>query len=220
MLLSLEARPDIWRDLQVHFPFFLFTNAQFTHIAQFPKTECESCHARLCFQCGESTWHIGMSCHDYISKTISGTCELRVDTSPERISPDRVSDASSTLPTPATTNGWVRNDDGKWEIQHPHTPQSAPRVDPDAMQNLKWKLENTKACPRCCILIHREEGCNKGTLLWGGVDGSGLHNVRKQILLDMSGTMERQVRVLQMSFGTRHAHADCRAESRRVGFVV
>lgn len=26
---------------------------------------------------------------------------------------------------------------------------------------LQWKLKNTNPCPNCCILIHRDDGCNK-----------------------------------------------------------
>jgi hypothetical protein len=31
----------------------------------------------------------------------------------------------------------------------------------DSLANLKWKLSNSKACPKCCIFIARDEGCNK-----------------------------------------------------------
>ena len=29
------------------------------------------------------------------------------------------------------------------------------------LKTLDWKLKNSKACPRCCILITRDDGCNK-----------------------------------------------------------
>jgi hypothetical protein len=31
----------------------------------------------------------------------------------------------------------------------------------EELNNLKWKLENSKPCPKCFVLIHRDEGCNK-----------------------------------------------------------
>ncbi|ORX99710.1 hypothetical protein K493DRAFT_257031 [Basidiobolus meristosporus CBS 931.73] len=31
----------------------------------------------------------------------------------------------------------------------------------ESVENLKWKLENSKSCPNCCILINRDDGCNK-----------------------------------------------------------
>ncbi|KAL1914674.1 uncharacterized protein VTP21DRAFT_8085 [Calcarisporiella thermophila] len=29
------------------------------------------------------------------------------------------------------------------------------------LASLRWKLENSKACPHCSVLIHRDDGCNK-----------------------------------------------------------
>ncbi|KAF9947999.1 hypothetical protein BGZ72_010088 [Mortierella alpina] len=34
------------------------------------------------------------------------------------------------------------------------------RKDVDA-STIQWKLSNTNPCPNCCILIHRDDGCNK-----------------------------------------------------------
>ncbi|CAG8520116.1 24413_t:CDS:2 [Dentiscutata erythropus] len=31
----------------------------------------------------------------------------------------------------------------------------------DALENIKWKLANSKSCPNCSILINRDDGCNK-----------------------------------------------------------
>jgi hypothetical protein len=31
----------------------------------------------------------------------------------------------------------------------------------DIAQTLKWKIENSQTCPSCCIMINRDEGCNK-----------------------------------------------------------
>lgn len=45
----------------------------------------------------------------------------------------------------------------------PHT-KSSPKgkrpLDQDT-STIQWKLANTNPCPNCCILIHRDDGCNK-----------------------------------------------------------
>ncbi|KAH6572232.1 hypothetical protein BASA60_006733 [Batrachochytrium salamandrivorans] len=33
---------------------------------------------------------------------------------------------------------------------------------------LEWKLENSKRCPNCSVLINRDEGCNKVDCLYCG----------------------------------------------------
>lgn len=31
----------------------------------------------------------------------------------------------------------------------------------DYIETLKWKMENSRKCPNCSIMINRDEGCNK-----------------------------------------------------------
>lgn len=40
--------------------------------------------------------------------------------------------------------------------------------DAEIVDNLKWKLANSKRCPNCSILINRDEGCNKVDCLFCG----------------------------------------------------
>ncbi|OZJ03323.1 hypothetical protein BZG36_04231 [Bifiguratus adelaidae] len=46
---------------------------------------------------------------------------------------------------------------------HEHILEKLEHLDPEseAAVNLRWKLENSKSCPNCSVLINREEGCNK-----------------------------------------------------------
>ncbi|RUP49080.1 hypothetical protein BC936DRAFT_143322 [Jimgerdemannia flammicorona] len=37
----------------------------------------------------------------------------------------------------------------------------ASREPPEVLENVKWKLRNSKSCPNCCVLINRDDGCNK-----------------------------------------------------------
>lgn len=32
----------------------------------------------------------------------------------------------------------------------------------ERIANIRWKLNNSKSCPRCYTLINRDDGCNKG----------------------------------------------------------
>ena len=41
-------------------------------------------------------------------------------------------------------------------------------INSERVANLKWKIMNSKSCPRCCTLINREEGCNKVDCLMCG----------------------------------------------------
>ncbi|TPX36545.1 hypothetical protein SmJEL517_g01399 [Synchytrium microbalum] len=41
-------------------------------------------------------------------------------------------------------------------------------TNPDALATLKWKIENSKNCPRCAIAITREEGCFRVDCIYCG----------------------------------------------------
>ncbi|KAL1923184.1 uncharacterized protein VTP21DRAFT_9560 [Calcarisporiella thermophila] len=38
---------------------------------------------------------------------------------------------------------------------------SSPTSSEDDLASLRWKLENSRTCPRCSVLIQRDDGCNK-----------------------------------------------------------
>jgi len=66
-LLSLEERPDHWKELQ------------FKHIANFPQTHCTECHHEVCLQCGEASHHRKQSCIEYMkSKAINSSESLEI----------------------------------------------------------------------------------------------------------------------------------------------
>jgi hypothetical protein len=135
MLVSLETRPDDWRVLQ------------FEHISRFPKLSCDACRARFCFQCGEPSWHDGQSCLEYMQSAVhrfERRASLQSSTSAYTTQPSR-----SAIATRSSV------------LNRPSEDQSGPLVNADDVANMKWKLENSKACPRCCILINRDDGCNK-----------------------------------------------------------
>eukprot|EP01137_Pigoraptor_chileana_P034683 Opistho-2@27600 len=49
-----------------------------------------------------------------------------------------------------------------------HSDGKAPASDLQELQTLEWKLANGKRCPRCCIFIERDDGCNKMDCLYCG----------------------------------------------------
>jgi uncharacterized ferredoxin-like protein len=52
-----------------------------------------------------------------------------------------------------------------------HILRADPKEDQEEIENLKWKLENSKQCPQCFILINKEpEGCNKMDCLHCGFE--------------------------------------------------
>lgn len=44
---------------------------------------------------------------------------------------------------------------------YPSPPLSSVTNEAEELENIKWKLANSKACPTCGIMISRAEGCNK-----------------------------------------------------------
>lgn len=101
--IKLESRPDSWREVQ------------FSHIIHFPRVECFTCAAEMCFTCGETPFHEGFTCQESMEYKL-------------------------------------------------HREMGTP----DQLATLKWTLENSKRCPKCAILINREEGCNKVDCLYCG----------------------------------------------------
>jgi len=135
ILLSLEDRPEEWRALQ------------FDHISKFPKVSCDQCRTRFCFQCGESTWHDGQTCLEWMKQAVG-----HFD---RRSSLDTISNYTTAI-TANQDRPSIRT-----QLQSGNTDMLPQQPTSDDIANMKWKLENSKACPRCCILINRDDGCNK-----------------------------------------------------------
>ncbi|KAG0257090.1 E3 ubiquitin-protein ligase arih2 [Mortierella polycephala] len=111
---------------------------QFLHVRWLRWDWCHSCDLELCMQCGESSHHEQKSCSDFMRTMIAGG---NAPISPRR---KRNSKANDRLSTPSEKSLSKRKD----------------HKDLDA-NTIQWKLANTNPCPNCCILIHRDDGCNK-----------------------------------------------------------
>lgn len=121
-LLSLEVRPEQWKELQ------------FLHVRWCRWDWCNTCDLELCLQCGVSSHHESKTCFEHMRSVIT------TNTPTSRRS--RASKVESCSPLNLMGyKGKERSD-----------------LDTGTMQ---WKLANTNPCPNCCILIHRDDGCNK-----------------------------------------------------------
>jgi len=60
-MIGFEKDADKWRQLQ------------HLHVKRFPKLKCENCTAQMCFQCGESTWHLDETCHEHMLKKLTAS---------------------------------------------------------------------------------------------------------------------------------------------------
>ncbi|KAG0073179.1 E3 ubiquitin-protein ligase arih2 [Linnemannia elongata] len=121
-LLSLEVRPEQWKELQ------------FLHVRWCRWDWCNNCDLELCLQCGVSSHHESETCFEHMRSVIT------TNTSTSRRS--GTSKVENSVPFGSMGyKGKERSD-----------------LDTGTMQ---WKLANTNPCPNCCILIHRDDGCNK-----------------------------------------------------------
>lgn len=59
-IISLETDPEHWKELQL------------LHLSHFPQTKCNYCERSICFKCGESTWHKGITCDMYLRRRVEG----------------------------------------------------------------------------------------------------------------------------------------------------
>nr|KAJ3400505.1 hypothetical protein HK105_004692 [Polyrhizophydium stewartii] len=59
MLISLEQRPEQWKELQ------------FMHLKQFPQAVCTSCSQSVCISCGFSPFHSGQTCTECIADMVA-----------------------------------------------------------------------------------------------------------------------------------------------------
>ena len=134
-LLALESSQAGWRNLQ------------FKHLSKFPRSTCQQCQNKFCFQCGESGWHEGLSCMEYLTHLVDSCCDESVSSAGTESETTVSSSEPSLTPSPVSPLTPVVNRD---------TANKDERI-----ATLRWKLANGKDCPRCHTLICREEGCNK-----------------------------------------------------------
>ncbi|KAG0342141.1 hypothetical protein BG000_006647 [Podila horticola] len=124
-LLSLETRPDQWKELQ------------FLHVRWLRWDWCNKCQLEICLQCGQSTHHGNQDCFGHMRSLIDGET-IALDSRRKRVKADEKT----------STTKAISHSKGKSRSDHETT-------------TLQWKLQNTNPCPNCCILIHRDDGCNK-----------------------------------------------------------
>ncbi|KAF9186042.1 E3 ubiquitin-protein ligase arih2 [Haplosporangium sp. Z 767] len=115
---------------------------QFLHVRWLRWDWCHSCDLELCMQCGVSSHHEQKSCSDFMRTLIAGD---NASISPRRKRNSKVNDRSFKMVSSPSEKSLSKRKDHK---------------DLDA-NTIQWKLANTNPCPNCCILIHRDDGCNK-----------------------------------------------------------
>lgn len=102
--------------------------------SSFDRYDSNNCDLELCLQCGVSSHHESETCFEHMRSVIT------TNTSTSRRS--GTSKVENSVPFGSMGyKGKERSD-----------------LDTGTMQ---WKLANTNPCPNCCILIHRDDGCNK-----------------------------------------------------------
>ncbi|KAG0284825.1 E3 ubiquitin-protein ligase arih2 [Linnemannia gamsii] len=126
-LLSLEVRPEQWKELQ------------FLHVRWCRWDWCNNCDLELCLQCGVSSHHESETCFEHMRSVVTTNTTISRRSRTSKV--DSGSLYSSSLVGSKGSKGKERSD-----------------LDTGTMQ---WKLANTNPCPNCCILIHRDDGCNK-----------------------------------------------------------
>ncbi|KAF9111136.1 hypothetical protein BGX27_005344 [Mortierella sp. AM989] len=114
---------------------------QFLHVRWLRWEWCNNCNQELCLQCGESSHHESQDCFEYMRSLIAGNSRT-LNTQKKR------SIKTTSLESPSTDSFAQPLQTGK------------DRSDLDT-NTIHWKLANTNPCPNCCILIHRDDGCNK-----------------------------------------------------------
>ncbi|ORZ04706.1 hypothetical protein BCR41DRAFT_194246 [Lobosporangium transversale] len=112
---------------------------QFLHVRWLRWEWCEKCDKELCLQCGVSSHHELYDCFQYMRSLITNKDSTGL--SPIVNWSAKQSNYRPPKTTSSISKGKTRSD-----------------LDTSTIQ---WKLANTSPCPNCCILIHRDDGCNK-----------------------------------------------------------
>ncbi|KAG0296724.1 E3 ubiquitin-protein ligase arih2 [Dissophora globulifera] len=114
---------------------------QFLHVRWLRWDWCNHCDQELCLQCGASSHHETQDCFTYMGSLVSGNGGDSTGPRRRSLKASDLSPVANASPTKASSKGKDRSD-----------------LDANTIQ---WKLANTNPCPNCCILIHRDDGCNK-----------------------------------------------------------
>ncbi|KAF9081885.1 E3 ubiquitin-protein ligase arih2 [Mortierella sp. AD031] len=113
---------------------------QFLHVRWCRWDWCNNCDQELCLQCGVSSHHESETCFEHMSSIITNNAPT------SRRSRTNKMDDNSTFASPMKKGSITYKGKERFDL------------DTGTMQ---WKLANTNPCPNCCILIHRDDGCNK-----------------------------------------------------------
>jgi hypothetical protein len=152
LLISLETDTDAWRELQ------------FLHLHNFSKYLCTNCSQRFCFQCNEPEWHSGHTCIEWMAECVRRhEAGSSIEAANEGSTEEELDVAATAAPTDmgaVDSSSSSLNSEG--EISGPSNTAL------DLIATYKWKLNNSKNCPRCWTIINREEGCNKVDCLMCG----------------------------------------------------
>ncbi|KAI1314714.1 Ankyrin repeat and IBR domain-containing protein 1 [Mortierella claussenii] len=141
-LSSFETRQDQWKEIQFLHVRWLRWEWWLTVLADLLPIS-ENCNEELCLQCGVSSHHESLSCFDHMRSLIAGL----------------KSRGKSTYKKPLSMGTTSRPPKSIFSSKETSTGEKD-RPDQDA-NTIQWKLLNTSPCPNCCILIHRDDGCNK-----------------------------------------------------------
>ncbi|KAF8926157.1 E3 ubiquitin-protein ligase arih2 [Dissophora ornata] len=115
---------------------------QFLHVRWLRWDWCNHCNQELCLQCGVSSHHESQDCSDYMRSLIAGNDEA----------------SSSQRRCSAKTGEFLPSKKNDFPSMTSLKGKGRSELDANTIQ---WKLANTNPCPNCCILIHRDDGCNK-----------------------------------------------------------
>lgn len=143
LLASLENRPEEWRMLQ------------FEHISHFPQFTCASCSTDFCFQCGTASWHTGQTCMDWMKQCVSNYDQLK------RQNESNYTTATPTVRQGVNTRSSLLRGVSASISNSTNAAVQEMKLAEDEIATMQWKVVNSKSCPRCCILINRDDGCNK-----------------------------------------------------------
>jgi len=120
-----------------------YIQLQFEHLHSFSDTLCNSCGTGFCMTCGELGWGHKGGCLDVMKRLVERwTCRLSAD-----------------INKPSSNDNEYNSNTGF--LSSFESLEGEESYQQEILANLRWKVENSKNCPRCYTLIQRDDGCNK-----------------------------------------------------------